>query len=43
MAEVEVRERDVPVRVEEDVFGLEVAVDDAHEVEVLERDDDLGR
>ena len=43
VAEVEVSERDVAVRVQEDVLRLEVPVDDAHEVEVLQGDDDLGR
>ena len=40
---LEVSERDVAVRVQEDVLRLEVPVDDAHEVEVLQGDDDLGR
>ena len=43
MREVEVGESDVAVRVQQDVFGLEVPVDDAHEVKVLEGHDDLGR
>jgi hypothetical protein len=43
MAQVEVGKRDVAARVQEDVFGLEVPVHDAHQVEVLQRDDDLGR
>ena len=40
--EVEVGEHDVAVGADEDVLGLEVAVDDAHHVEVLDGEEHLG-
>ena len=40
--EAEVGELDVPVAGEEDVLGLEVAVDDVARVQVVERERDLG-
>ena len=43
LREPEVGDFDVPVEVEEDVLGLEVAVDDVERVQVVERERDLGR
>lgn len=43
LGDTEVRELEVAVGVEEDVFRLEVAVYDVHLVEVLEREEDLCR
>lgn len=42
LGDTEVSELEVAVGVEQDVFGFEVAVDDVHLVEVLEREEDLG-
>ena len=43
LGQVKVRQHDVAALVQQDVFGLEVAVDEAHEVQVLERSRHLGR
>ena len=43
LREPEVSDFNVPVEVEEDVLGLEVAVDDVERVQVVERERDLGR
>ena len=43
MRQVKVRQSDVPVGVQQDVFRFQVPVDDSHEVQVLQGDDDLGR
>ena len=42
LGEAEVRELEIAVLADEDVLGLEVAVDDAVGVEVLECEEDLG-
>lgn len=42
LGEAEVGDLDVAVGAEEDVLGLEVAVDDVERVEVVEREGDLG-
>ncbi len=42
LAEAEVGELDMALSVEQDVLGLEVAIDDALPVEMLQRQRDLG-
>jgi hypothetical protein len=41
--EAKVGDLEVAVAVEQQVLGLEVAVDDVHAVQVVEREHDLGR
>ena len=41
LAEAEIDQPDMTVRVEHDVFGFEISVDDVSVVEVLDRADDL--
>ena len=43
VGEAKVRQLDVPVRRDEEVIGLDVSVDDAPLVAVVERQDDLSR
>lgn len=42
LREAEIGDLDVPVRAEEDVFGLEIPVDDVLLVEVIESQGDFG-
>lgn len=42
LGETEVGDFDVTIGAEEDVLGLEVAVDDVERVKVVERESDLG-